>query len=98
MKLDENSVENNTAQNVNRTDTEQVETPRQNSSGTDIENYIKDQVENQKKSTSGGLMQEIRDVKDQLKHHLIDDSTAYEQYIPKGNDKWSKIAREQHLQ
>ena len=95
MKLDENSVENNTAQNVNRTDTEQTEMSRQNSSDTDIENYIKDQVENQKKSTSGGLMQKIRDVKDILRHHLIDDSTAYEQYIPKGNDKWSKIAREQ---
>lgn len=95
MKLDENSIKNDTTQNVNRTDTEQAETPRQSSSDTDIENYIKDQVENQKKSTSGGLMQKIRDVKDQLRHHLVDDSTAYEQYLPKGNDKWSKLAREQ---
>lgn len=95
MRLDENSTKNGTTQNVNRTDTEQTEMSRQNFSGTDIENYIKDQVENQKKSTSGGLMQKIRDVKDILRHHLKDDSTAYEQYIPKGNDKWSKIAREQ---
>lgn len=94
MKLDENSVKNDTAQNINRTDTEQVEMSRQNSSGTDIENYIKDQVENQKKSTSGGLMQKIRDVKDQLRHHLVDDSTAYEQYLPKDNDKESKLAKE----
>lgn len=94
MKLDENSVENDTAQNINRTDTEQAEMSRQNSSGTDIENYIKDQVENQKKSTSGGFMQKIRDVKDQLRHHLVDDSTAYEQYLPKGNDKESKLAKE----
>lgn len=68
MELDENSTKNDTMQNVKRTDTEQVETPRQSSSNTDIENYIKDQVENQKKSTSGGLMQKIRDVKDQLRH------------------------------
>ena len=94
MKLDENSTKNGTTQNTNRTDTEQIETPRQNSSDTDIEEYIKDQVENQKKSTSGGLMQKIRDVKDQLRHHLVDDSTAYEQYIPKGNDKESKLAKE----
>jgi hypothetical protein len=95
MKLDENSTKNGNTQNVNRTDTEQTEMSRQNSSGTDIENYIKDQVKNQKKSMSGGLIQKIRDVKGQLRHHLIDDSTAYEQYIPKGNDKWSKLAREQ---
>ena len=94
MELDENSVENDTAQNINRTDTEQAEMSRQNSSGIDIENYIKDQVENQKKSTSGGFMQKIRDVKDQLRHHLVDDSTAYEQYLPKGNDKESKLAKE----
>ena len=68
MELDENSTKNDTMQNVKRTDTEQVETPRQSSSNTDIENYIKDQVEKQKKSTSGGLMQKIRDVKDQLRH------------------------------
>lgn len=91
MKLDENSVENDTAQNVNRTDTEQTETPRHEDN---VENYIENQVENQKKSTSGGFMQKIRDVKDQLRHHLIDDSTAYEQYLPKGNDKESKLAKE----
>ena len=94
MKLDSNSTKNDTTQNVNRTDNEQTEMPRQNPSGTDIENYIEDQVENQKKSTSGGFMQKIRDVKDQLRHHLVDDSTAYEQYLPKGNDKESKLAKE----
>lgn len=91
MRLDENSTKNGTTQNVNRTDTEQTETPRHEDN---VENYIENQVENQKKSTSGGFMQKIRDVKDQLRHHLIDDSTAYEQYLPKGNDKESKLAKE----
>lgn len=79
---------------VNRTDTEQEETPRQDATDNEVENYVKDQVENQKKSTSGGLMQKIKDVKDQLMHHLVDDSTAYEQYLAKGHDKESKLARE----
>lgn len=79
---------------VNRTDTEQEETPRQDATDNEVENYVKDQVENQKKSTSGGLMQKIKDVKDQLRHHLVDDSTAYEQYLAKGHDKESKLARE----
>lgn len=79
---------------VNRTDTEQEETPRQDATNNEVENYVKDQVENQKKSTSGGLMQKIKDIKDQLRHHLSDDSTAYEQYLAKGNDKESKLARE----
>ena len=92
MKLDDNINQNEASAEINRTDTEQTETPRHEDN---VENYIENQVENQKKSTSGGLMQKIRDVKDQLRHHLVDDSTAYEQYIPKGNDKWSKIAREQ---
>ena len=92
MKLDDNINQNEASTEINRTDTEQTETPRHEDN---VENYIENQVENQKKSTSGGLMQKIRDVKDQLRHHLVDDSTAYEQYIPKGNDKWSKIAREQ---
>ena len=91
MRLDENSTKNGTTQNVNRTDTEQTETPRHEDN---VENYIENQVENQKKSTSGGFMQKIRDVKDQLRHHLVDDSTAYEQYLPKGNDKESKLAKE----
>ena len=90
MKLDENSGETNTE----LTETEHTETPRQNLTDKDIENYIKDEVENQKKSTSGGLMQKIKDIKDQLKHHLVDDSTAYEQYLSKGHDKDSKLARE----
>jgi hypothetical protein len=79
---------------VNRTDTEQEETPRQDATDNEVENYVKDQVENQKKSTSGGLMQKIKDIKDQLRHHLVDDSTAYEQYLAKGHDKESKLARE----
>lgn len=79
---------------VNRTDTEQEETPRQDVTDNEVENYVKDQVENQKKSTSGGLMQKIKDIKDQLRHHLVDDSTAYEQYLAKGHDKESKLARE----
>lgn len=79
---------------VNRTDTEQEETPRQDATDNEVENYVKDQVENQKKSTSGGLMQKIKDVKDFLRHHLNDDSTAYEQYLAKGHDKESKLARE----
>ena len=79
---------------VNRTDTEQEETPRQDATDNEVENYVKDQVENQKKSTSGGLMQKIKDTKDQLRHHLVDDSTAYEQYLAKGHDKESKLARE----
>ena len=79
---------------VNRTDTEQEETPRQDATNNEVENYVKDQVENQKKSTSGGLMQKIKDIKDQLRHHLVDDSTAYEQYLSKGHDKESKLARE----
>ena len=79
---------------VNRTDTEQEETPRQDATDNEVENYVKDQVENQKKSTSGGLMQKIKDIKDQLRHHLVDDSTAYEQYLSKGHDKESKLARE----
>ena len=79
---------------VNRTDTEQEETPRQDATNNEVENYVKDQVENQKKSTSGGLMQKIKDIKDQLRHHLVDDSTAYEQYLAKGHDKESKLARE----
>ena len=91
MRLDENSTKNGTTQNVNRTDTEQTETPRHEDN---VENYIENQVENQKKSTSGGFMQKIRNVKDQLRHHLVDDSTAYEQYLPKGNDKESKLAKE----
>ena len=76
------------------TDTDHTETPRQNLTDNNVENYIKDQVENQKKSTSGGLMQKIKDIKDQLRHHLVDDSTAYEQYLAKGHDKESKLARE----
>lgn len=91
MRLDENSTKNGTMQNADRADTEQTETPRHEDN---VENYIENQVENQKKSTSGGFMQKIRDVKDQLRHHLIDDSTAYEQYLPKGNDKESKLAKE----
>lgn len=79
---------------VNRTDTEQEETPRQVLNDSDVENYVKDQVENQKKSTNSGLMQKIKDVKDFLRHHLGDDSTAYEQYLAKGHDKESKLARE----
>lgn len=79
---------------VNRTDTEQEETPRQDATDNEVENYVKDQVENQKKSTNGGLMQKIKDVKDFLRHHLSDDSTAYEQYLAKGHDKESKLARE----
>ena len=79
---------------TNSTDTDHAETPRQNLTDNDIENYIKDQVENQKKSTSGGLTQKIKDIKDQLRHHLVDDSTAYEQYLSKGHDKESKLARE----
>ena len=79
---------------VNRTDTEQEEIPRQDATDNEVENYVKDQVENQKKSTSGGLMQKIKDIKDQLRHHLVDDSTAYEQYLAKGHDKESKLARE----
>jgi hypothetical protein len=79
---------------TNPTDTDHAETPRQNLTDNDVENYIKDQVENQKKSTSGGLMQKIKDIKDQLRHHLVDDSTAYEQYLAKGHDKESKLARE----
>ena len=79
---------------VNRTDTEQEEIPRQDATDNEVENYVKDQVENQKKSTSGGLMQKIKDIKDQLRHHLVDDSTAYEQYLSKGHDKESKLARE----
>lgn len=79
---------------LNRTDTEQEETPRQDATDNEVENYVKDQVENQKKSTSGGLMQKIKDVKDFLRHHLNDDSTAYEQYLAKGHDKESKLARE----
>lgn len=91
MRLDENSTKNGNTQNVNRTDTEQTETPRHEDN---VENYIENQVENQRKSTSGGFMQKIRDIKDQLRHHLVDDSTAYEQYLPKGNDKESKLAKE----
>lgn len=79
---------------VNRTDTEQTETSRQDITDNDVENYVKNQVENQKKSTSAGLMQKIKDVKDFLRHHLSDDSTAYEQYLAKGHDKESKLARE----
>lgn len=79
---------------LNRTDTEQEETPRQDATDNEVENYVKDQVENQKKSTSGGLMQKIKDVKDFLRHHLNDDSTAYELYLAKGHDKESKLARE----
>lgn len=91
MKLDGNINQNEASTEINRTDTKQTETPRHENN---IENYIENQVENQKKSTSGGFMQKIRDVKDQLRHHLIDDSTAYEQYLPKGNDKESKLAKE----
>nr|DAR44990.1 MAG TPA: Large polyvalent protein associated domain 38 [Caudoviricetes sp.] len=94
MRLDENSTKNDTMQNADRADTEQEETPRQDIADNDVKDYVKDQVENQKKSTSGGLMQKIRDIKDQLRHHLIDDSTAYEQYLSKGNDKESKLAKE----
>lgn len=103
MKLDNTSTtiepvisnQNNSSEtNVDLTDTEHTETPRQNLTDNDVENYVKDQVENQKKSTSGGLMQKIRDVKDQLRHHLVDDSTAYEQYLSKGYDKDSKLARD----
>lgn len=90
MKLDENSDETNTE----LTETEHTETPRQNLADNDVENYVKDQVENQKKSTSGGLMQKIKDIKDQLRHHLVDDSTAYEQYLAKGHNTESKLARE----
>lgn len=79
---------------TNSTDTDHAETPRQNLTDNDVEKYVKDQVENQKKSTSGGLMQKIKDIKDQLKHHLVDDSTAYEQYLSKGHDKDSKLARD----
>ena len=79
---------------TNPTDTDHAETPRQNLTGNDVEKYVKDQVKNQKKSTSGGLIQKIKDIKDQLKHHLVDDSTAYEQYLSKGHDKESKLARE----
>lgn len=79
---------------LNRTDTEQTETSRQDITDNDVENYVKNQVENQKKSTSAGLMQKIKDVKDFLRHHLSDDSTAYEQYLAKGHDKESKLARE----
>lgn len=79
---------------INRTDTEQTETSRQDITDNDVENYVKNQVENQKKSTSAGLMQKIKDVKDFLRHHLSDDSTAYEQYLAKGHDKESKLARE----
>lgn len=79
---------------TNATDTDHAETPRQNLTGNDVEKFIKDQVENQKKSTSGWLMQKIKDIKDQLRHHLVDDSTAYEQYLAKGHDKKSKLARE----
>ena len=79
---------------TNVTDTDHAETPRQNLTDNDVENYVKDQVENQKKSTSGGLTQKIKDIKDQLRHHLVDDSTAYEQYLAKGHDKESKLARE----
>ena len=79
---------------TNSTDTDHAETPRQNLTDNDVENYVKDQVENQKKSTSGGLTQKIKDIKDQLRHHLVDDSTAYEQYLAKGHDKESKLARE----
>ena len=91
MKLDGNINQNEASTEINRTDTEQTETPRHENN---VENYIENQVENQKKSTSGGFMQKIRDVKDQLRHHLVDDSTAYEQYLPKGNDKESKLAKE----
>lgn len=79
---------------VNRTDTEQEETPRQDATDNEVENYVKDQVENQKKTTNSGLMQKIKDAKDFLRHHLNDDSTAYEQYLAKGHDKESKLARE----
>lgn len=98
MKLDNTNTtiepvisnQNNSPEtNVELTETEHIETPRQNLTDNDVENYVKDQVENQKKSTSGGLMQKIRDVKDQLKHHLVDDSTAYERYLSKGNNKES---------
>lgn len=88
------SKNNSLETNVDLTDTEHTETPRQNLTDNDVENYVKDQVENQKKSTSGGLMQKIKDIKDQLKHHLVDDSTAYEQYLSKGHDKDSKLARD----
>lgn len=91
MKLDGNMNQNEASTEINRTDTEQTETPRYENN---VENYIESQVENQKKSTSGEFMQKIRDVKDQLRHHLVDDSTAYEQYLPKGNDKESKLAKE----
>lgn len=94
MRLDENSTKNDTMQNADRADTEQEETPRQDIADNDVENYVKDQVENQKKSTSGGLIQKIKDIKDQLRHHLVDDSTAYEQYLSKGHNKESKLARE----
>lgn len=79
---------------TNPIDTDHAETPRQNLTGNDVEKYVKDQVENQKKPTSGGLIQKIKDIKDQLRHHLVDDSTAYEQYLTKGHDKESKLARE----
>ena len=91
MKLDGNINQNEASTEINRTDAEQTETPRHENN---IENYIESQVKNQKKSTSGEFMQKIRDVKDQLRHHLVDDSTAYEQYLPKGNDKESKLAKE----
>jgi hypothetical protein len=80
--------------NANLTDIEHIETPRQNLTDNDVENYVNDQVENQKKSTNAGLIQKIKDIKDQLKHHLVDDSTAYEQYLSKGHDKDSKLARD----
>lgn len=79
---------------VNRTDAEQEEIPRQDATDNEVENYVKDQVENQKKTTNSGLMQKIKDAKDFLRHHLNDDSTAYEQYLAKGHDKESKLARE----
>lgn len=103
MKLDNTNTtiepvisnQNNSPEtNVELTETEHIETPRQNLTDNDVEKYVKDQVENQKKTTSGGLMQKLRDVKDQLKHHLVDDSTAYEQYLSKGHDKNSKLARD----
>lgn len=48
----------------------------------DTDTYVKQQVEAQQKQSKTSIKQKISETTAQLKHYLVDDSVAYEKYIP----------------
>lgn len=70
----ERLADNSVSQNTNDVNSD--------SSTVDTDAYVKQQVAAQQKQSKSSIKQKISDTTAQLKHYLVDDSVAYEKYLP----------------